>query len=290
MVSFRENLIYKTQKYKKMYNTSYRELAKKGIARNVLSILNAGSTRIKNLFKISKMLNVDIRNFLIFDNRTYVFKEEFNTFDEFYIYIRLLYKKIRNEKGLKAADIANRLDEINSSNSIYDFENGYRVASLEKIYKYLKAIGVTPDEFFLMNQEYEIVEAESTNEITIESFNNRVYELEKIKGRNIGSDIFINPNRFPTLHMFLKMCKSLRINPKDFFDFDKKDFNEDFKIKDISKLSNYIKNKLELCGFNVQKYIRMDSVFLFCSENGILLSEFLDFTRVGTNCVIELNN
>lgn len=92
-------------------------------------------------------------------------------------------------------------------------------------------------------------------------------------------NIFNNPNNFPTLHVFLKICKSLRVNPKDFFDFDKKDFDDDFKIVDITNSANFIKNKLELNGVKVQRYIKLDSIFLFCDEKNISIKDFFDILK-----------
>ena len=62
----------------------------------------------------------------------------------------------------------------------------------------------------------------------------------------------------------MKICKSLKVSPKDFFDSNKKEFAEDFKIIDISSSANFIKQKLELNGVKVQRYIELDAVFLFC--------------------------
>ena len=76
--------------------------------------------------------------------------------------------------------------------------------------------------------------------------------------------------------MFLKICKSLKVSPRDFFDFDKKEFREDFKIIDISNSANFIKKKLELNGFKVQRYIKLDAIFLFCKEQNILIKDFFD--------------
>ena len=127
-----------------------------------------------------------------------------------------------------------------------------------------------------MDEKYEVKGNNIKNQITIDDFNDRIYELEEIKGRIVGGNININPNTFPTLHVFLKICKSLRVSPKDFFDFDKKEFGEDFKIIDISSSANFIKQKLELKGVKVQRYIKLDSIFLFCNENNILIKDFFE--------------
>ena len=272
MDRFRSNLKNKIDKYIKLNGISYAYIKKR--IGSIYNVVEKGSTKFKTLFQTSKILNVDIRNLLMFNDYTYIFKNSFDTSEEFFVFLGKRLKNFRLSKELKILDISNKINISNTT--ISSFENARIVMSLDTFYKYLDVLEITPEEFFLKDEKYQIVGNEIKNEISIDDFNDRIYELEEIKGRIVGGNININPNTFPTLHVFLKICKSLRVSPRDFFDFGKKEFGEDFKIIDISNSANFIKQKLESNGVKVQRYIKLDAVFLFCDENNILIKDFFE--------------
>ena len=276
MDRFRVNLRKKLDKYIKLNGISYAYFQRVDGFKNIDNVVRNGSTRFKTLFETSKFLNIDIRNFLMFNDYTYIFENSFSTFEEFFVFLGKRFKDFRNEKNISAKEFIKRLKKPITSRIIYDFEGARDKISLKKFYEYLDVLEITPEEFFLKDEIYEIKGNDIKNQITIDDFNNRIYELEEIKGRIVGGNIAINPNTFPTLHGFLKICKSLRVSPRDFFDFDKKEFREDFKIIDISNSANFIKKKLELNGLKVQRYIKLDVIFLFCKEQNILIKDFFD--------------
>ena len=183
-------------------------------------------------------------------------------------------KDFRLSRNLKLLDISNRINISNTT--ISSFESARIVMSLDTFYKYLDVLGITSDEFFLKDEQYEIKDISKEEIITLDDFNNRIYEIEEINGRELGKSVLYNFGELPTLHVFLKICKSLKVSPKDFFDFDKKNFEKEFKIIDISNSANFIKHKLESNGVKVQRYIKLDSIFLFCNENNILIKDFFD--------------
>ncbi len=269
-------------KYIKLNGISYAYFERSDGFKNLDGIRRNGVTTFKTLFQASKFLGIDIRNFLMFDDHTYIFENSFDTSEEFFVFLGSRFKNFRLSKNIKATDILEKTGV--SLATISSMENARLPISLNKFYIFLEVLGITSDEFFLKDEIYEIKGNNIKNQITIDDFNNRIYELEEIKGRIVGGNIFIDPNTFPTLHGFLKICKSLRVSPKDFFDFDKKDFGEDFKIIDISNSASFIKQKLELNGFKVQRYIKLDSIFLFCHENNVHIKDFFD-----DNCVFNAN-
>ena len=218
----------------------------------------------------------------MFDDYTYIFENSFDTFEEFYCFLCKKFKEFRLNKNLKLLDISNRINISNTT--ISSFESARIVISLDTFYRYLEVLEITSDEFFLKDEKYQIVGNQIKNEISIDEFNNRIYELEEINGRELGKSVLYNFGELPTLHVFLKICKSLRVSPRDFFDFDKKDFAKDVKIIDISNSASFIKQKLELNGFKVQRYIKLDSIFLFCHENNVHIKDFFD-----DNCVFNAN-
>ena len=275
MDRFRSNLKNKIDKYIKLNGISYAYIKKR--IGSIYNVVEKGSTKFKTLFQTSKILNVDIRNLLMFNDYTYIFKNSFDTSEEFFVFLGKRLKNFRLSKELKILDISNKINISNTT--ISSFENARIVMSLDTFYKYLDVLEITPEEFFLKDEKYQIVGNEIKNEISIDDFNDRIYELEEIKGRIVGGNININPNTFPTLHGFLKICKSLKVSPKDFFDFNKKEFAEDFKIVDISSSANFIKQKLELNGVKVQRYIKLDAVFLLCDEKNISIKDFFDISR-----------
>lgn len=276
MENFKINLRSKLDKYIKLKGISYEYFVKDSNFENISGVKRGCSIKLKTLFEISKFLGIDVRNFLMFDDNTYIFENSFDNFEEFFIFLGLRFKNFRLSKNIKALDISNKTG-INTI-TISRMENAKLPISLNKFYIFLDVLGITSDEFFLKDEEYQIIGNQIKNEISIDDFNNRIYELEEIKGRIVGGNININPNTFPTLHGFLKICKSLKVSPKDFFDFDRKDFEEDFKIIDISSSANFIKKKLESNGVKVQRYIKLDAVFLFCNEKNISIADFFDVT------------
>ena len=282
MDKFRVNLKKKMDKYIKLNGISYEYFNRMDGFKSLDGVSRNGITTFKTLFQASKFLDIDIRNFLMFDDHTYIFENSFDTFEEFFTFLGSKFKSFRLSKNIKATDILEKTGV--SLATISSMENAKLPISLNKFYIFLEVLGITSDEFFLKDEIYEIKGNNIKNQITIDDFNNRIYELEEIKGRIVGGNIFIDPNTFPTLHGFLKICKSLRVSPKDFFDFDKKDFGEDFKIIDISNSASFIKQKLELNGFKVQRYIKLDSIFLFCHENNVHIKDFFD-----DNCVFNAN-
>lgn len=281
MDKFRVNLKKKLDKYIKLNGISYEYFQRSDGLTGLRNVIDKGSTKFKTLFQASKILNVDIRNLLMFGDNTYIFENSFDTPEEFFIFLGKNFKELRLNKNLKLLDVSSKINISNTT--ISSFESSRIIMSLNTFYKYLDILGITSDEFFLIGEKYEIIGNEIKNKISIEDFNNRIYELEEIKGRIVGGNIFVDPNTFPTLHGFLKICKSLKVSPKDFFDFDKKEFKDDFKIVDISSSANFIKHKLELNGVKVQRYIKLDSVFLFCDENNLDIKDFFDISSVVGN-------
>ena len=288
MDKFRVNLRKKMDKYIKLNGISYKYFNRVDGVKDVRGIKQVGSTRFKTLFEISKFLNIDIRNFLIFDDNTYIFENSFDTFEEFYCFLCKKFKEFRLNKNLKLLDISNRINISNTT--ISSFESARIVISLDTFYRYLEVLEITSDEFFLKDEKYQIVGNQIKNEISIDEFNNRIYEIEEINGRELGKSVLYDFGQLPTLHVFLKICKSLRVSPRDFFDFDKKEFREDFKIMDICNSANFIKHKLESNGFKVQRYVKLDSIFLFCSENNILIKDFFDNDSIYKNTKKTINH
>lgn len=271
MQQFRVNLKKKIDKYTKLSNVSYRYFKNIGIS-GLSSITNIGSTRLATLFEISEVLNIDVRNFLMFVDSTYVFKNSFNTFEEFKAFLGNNYRKIRIEKNLKPIDIEDKLNL--KKESVYNFE-ARKVISLPRFYEFVNALDISVEEFFLKDEEYEVKGNYHKKEIKIEEFNNRIYEIEEIKKRKLGEGVAYDSNKFPTFHVFLKICSSLRIDPGDFLNFEKKDFQNSTSI-DYKKSIEDIRNKINLQIKDKQKYLKLDTIFLFCYENGIEVEDFFD--------------
>lgn len=283
MDKFRVNLKKKLDKYIKLNGISYEYFNKTDGFKSLDEIRRNGSTTFKTLFKTSKFLGIDIRNLLMFSDYTHEFENSFDVFGEFFVFLANRAKKSRLSKNFSVKHIIDNFRKEIKFTTIYQFESCKSCISLDKFYGYLEALEITSDDFFLIGEKYKIKGNKIKNGISINDFNNRIYELEDIKARIVGSNIAINPNTFPTLHGFLKICKSLRISPKDFFDFDKKEFREDFKIIDVSNSANFIKQKLESKGVKVQRYIKLDSVFLFCDEHNLNIKDFFDVLSVEGN-------
>ena len=215
----------------------------------------------------------------MFDDYTYIFENSFDAFEEFFVFLSNKVKKLRLSKKFSVKDIIDNFKTEINITTIHKFESCKQCISLDKFYKYLDVLEIDVDTFFLHDEKYKITGNQIKNEISIRDFNNRIYELENITGNLADMSVNINPNVFPTLHGFLKICKSLKVSPRDFFDFEKKDFGEDFKIIDISSSANFIKQKLELNGVKVQRYIKLDAVFLLCDEKNISIKDFFDISR-----------
>ena len=67
MDCFRINLRKKIDKYIKLNNLTYRSFRNNGLG-DPTSIIKRGSTTFKNLFDISKYLELDVRNLLMFND------------------------------------------------------------------------------------------------------------------------------------------------------------------------------------------------------------------------------
>ena len=272
MDKFRVNLKNKIDKYIKLNGISYAYFKKN--TGSIYNVVEKGSTKFKTLFQASKILDVDIRNLLMFDSYTYVFKNSFETFEEFFVFLGKKLKEIRLSNKLTLVNVSDKIN-INYK-TISRHESAKIIMSLDTFYKYLDVLEITPEEFFLKNEIYETKGNDIKNQITIDDFNNRIYELEEIKGRIVGVNISINPNTFPTLHGFLKICKSLRVSPRDFFDFEKKNFDYDSVVIDLKEYIRNIKHILEPKGSKIPRYVKLDTIFLFCNEHSIKIVDFFD--------------
>ena len=272
MDKFRVNLKNKIDKYIKLNGISYAYFKKN--TGSIYNVVEKGSTKFKTLFQASKILDVDIRNLLMFDSYTYVFKNSFETFEEFFVFLARRLKEIRLSNKLTLVNVSDKIN-INYK-TISRHESAKIIMSLDTFYKYLDVLEITPEEFFLKNEIYETKGNDIKNQITIDDFNNRIYELEEIKGRIVGGNIAINPNTFPTLHGFLKICKSLGVSPKDFFNFEKKNFDYDSVVIDLKESIQNIKHILEPKGSKIPRYVKLDTIFLFCNERSIKIADFFD--------------
>ena len=272
MDKFRVNLKNKIDKYIKLNGISYAYFKKN--TGSIYNVVEKGSTKFKTLFQASKILDVDIRNLLMFDSYTYVFKNSFETFEEFFVFLGKKLKEIRLSNKLTLVNVSDKIN-INYK-TISRHESAKIIMSLDTFYKYLDVLEITPEEFFLKNEIYETKGNDIKNQITIDDFNNRIYELEEIKGRIVGVNISINTNTFPTLHGFLKICKSLGVSPKDFFNFEKKNFDYDSVVIDLKESIQNIKHILEPKGSKIPRYVKLDTIFLFCNERSIKIADFFD--------------
>ncbi len=283
MDKFRVNLKNKMDKYVKLNGIFYSYFRKN--EGSIYGINQNGSTKFKTLFQVSKNLDVDIRNFLMFNDHTYIFENSFDTFEEFCVFLGNRLKDFRLSKNLKILDISNKSGI--STATISKLENLSLTKSIKSIYlknfyKYLDVLEITPDEFFLKNEKYKVRENQIRNEISIEDFNNRIYELENITGNLADVSVNISPNVFPTLHGFLKICKSLRVSPRDFFDFEKKQIYNYTELNIIDYIE-WIKINLKGKNMDVARYIRLDAVFYFCNENNLDIKDFFDNVQFSGN-------
>ena len=146
MDKFRVNLKKKLDKYIKLNGISYEYFNRVNSVKDIRGIKQVGSTRFKTLFEISKFLNIDVRNLLMFDDNTYIFKNSFDTSEEFFIFLTRRLKQFRFDTGLKALDVANKLGKIHIDN-IYRIESPKSNVSLKRFYEYLNVLEITPEDF-----------------------------------------------------------------------------------------------------------------------------------------------
>ncbi len=258
----------KINKYIKLNNLTYMSFRKNGLG-DISRSVRRGSTKTITLFKISKFLDIDVRNLLMFNDNTYIFENSFKTFEEFLFFLGKRFKDLRLQKGLKAVDI-----DSYSVGRVYAFENNKEGLSLIKFYSYLDKLGMSSDEFFLNGEEYKILEdnqkIESTKDenlinITFKDIFNRAEELEDIRGVKIAKSVIPTRSMMPTVHVFLNICKSLKVAPNDFMDFDNK--NPEYrKLKiDNREYISFLRKTIGACTENSQKFLRLDNIFTFCT-------------------------
>lgn len=267
MNNFRYNLGNKIDKYIKYNNLTYMSFLKNGLG-DISRTIKVGSTRFNILFDIAEFLEIDIRNLLMFDDNTYEFKNSFDSFEEFSIFIGQRFKNFRLQNGLKAIDIASC-----GVGKVYAFENNREILSLKKFYTYLDKLGMSSDEFFLEGENFEVLdnrEKEETKDesyinITFKDIFNRAEELENIRGVKIAKSVIPTRSMMPTIHVFLNICKSLKVAPNDFMDFDNK--NPEYrKLKiDNREYISFLRKTIGACTENSQKFLRLDNIFTFCT-------------------------
>ena len=268
MNDFSKILNKKVDKYIKLNNLTYMSFRNNGLG-DPTSIIKRGSTKTITLFKISKFLDIDVRNLLMFDDNTYIFDNSFDNVEEFFIFIGEKFKNFRLQNGLKAINI-----DSCGVGSVYAFENNREFLSLKKFYSYLDKLGMSSDEFFLNGEEYKILEdnqkIESTKDenlinITFKDIFNRAEELEDIRGVKIAKSVIPTRSMMPTVHVFLNICKSLKVAPNDFMDFDNK--NPEYrKLKiDNREYISFLRKTIGACTENSQKFLRLDNIFTFCT-------------------------
>ena len=205
----------------------------------------------------------------MFNDNTYILENSFDSFEEFSIFIGQRFKKFRLQKGLKAIDI-----DSCRVGKVYAFENNREILSLKRFYSYLDKLGMSSDEFFLKGEEYKILEdnqkIESTkNEnqisLTFKDIFMRVEELEDIRGIKIAKSVIPTRSMMPTIHVFLNICKSLKVSLSDFMDFDNK--NPEYrKLKiDNREYISFLRKTIGACTENSQKFLRLDNIFTFCT-------------------------
>jgi len=292
MDCFRINLIKKIDKYIKLNNLTYRSFRNNGLG-DPTSIIKRGSTTFKNLFDISRHLDLDVRNLLMFNDNTYILENSFKTFEEFFLFLGNRFKKFRLQKGLKAIDI-----DSCRVGKVYAFENNREILSLKRFYSYLDKLGMSSDEFFLNGEEYKILEdnqkIESTkNEnqisLTFKDIFMRVEELEDIRGIKIAKSVIPTRSMMPTVHIFLNICKSLKVSLSDFMDFDNK--NPEYKKIEINNKEyiSSLRKTIQAESENSQKFLRLDNIFNYCNHNNIDVKLFLEEVNEKTNKNKELN-
>ncbi len=275
MEKFRSNLSNKVKKYMDINKLTYRECKAEGIS-GLWNTVSRGSTHLETLFNISQVFDIDVRNFLMFSNKTYLFKNSFSSFEDFYKFLGEKFKKIRKQKGLTAKDLVKRVGNFKSLDAIYGFESGRMLISIKKLCQYIDALGLSPDEFFLVDEEYEKEKHIETEDERKIKFYSRLDEIEQIRGKSVGSQVNINPNKIPTLHILLNICKSLKVHPRDFFDFNKKEFAL-YRLTDVNIWVDEIKHKMDTKKLKSNRYIELSEIFRFCDQNNISIVDFFEF-------------
>ena len=96
--------------YIKLNGIFYEYFNKVDDVKDVRRIKEVGSTKFKTLFETSKFLNIDIRNFLTFDDSTYIFDDSLDTFEEFFVFLARRLKDFRLSRNLKLLDISNSIN------------------------------------------------------------------------------------------------------------------------------------------------------------------------------------
>ena len=142
MDKFRVNLKKKMDKYVKLNGISYEYFNRVDGVKDVRGIKQVGSTRFKTLFEISKFLNIDIRNFLMFDDYTYIFENSFDAFEEFFVFLSNKVKKLRLSKKFSVKDIIDNFKTEINITTIHKFESCKQCISLDKFYKYLDVLEI----------------------------------------------------------------------------------------------------------------------------------------------------
>ena len=224
------------------------------------------------LFKCAKQLEIDVRNFLISDQSIYAFKNNFDSFDDFAIFIGKRLKQIKKEKGFTNKYVAEQINK--SPNLICNIDSGCTMA-LTTLNAYLNVLGLTLDEFFMVDACGVLVKDIYNDDIiSIDTIEKRKQEIESIQGRKERFQSWVNHSKYPTLHGFLRLCRDLQVTPEEFFTFDTKEFNSHITLADVDKYAEIIKQRLKDGGFVINRYIELDAVFLFCKERNIEINDF----------------
>lgn len=225
------------------------------------------------LYKCTKDIGIDIRNLLICDDNTYNFTNSFDSLEDFVCFVGSKLKKIKKEKGITVKHIANQINK--SEGLIREMHRG-KCLSISALYEYLHVLGLTLDEFFLSDACGIATEDNNPNDIiSVEEIDRRAKEIEVIQGRKEKSQSWADHTKYPTLHAFLRLCRNLRVNPEEFFNFDIKEFSPYRKVRDINTYADVIKKRLGDNGFEIKRYIELDAIFLFCKEKNIPVIDFL---------------
>ena len=230
------------------------------------------SFRMIQLFKRAKQLEVDVRNFLISDQNIYAFNNNFDSFDDFAIFIGKRLKQIKKDKGFTNKYVAEQINK--SPDLISDIDTG-RTMALTTLNAYLNVLGLTLDDFFMVDACGVLVkDIYNDDVISIDTIETRKQEIEGIQGRKERFQSWVNHSKYPTLHGFLRLCRDLQVTPEEFFTFDTKEFNSHITLADVDKYAEIIKQRLKDGGFVINRYIELDAVFLFCKERNIEINDF----------------
>ena len=117
----------------------------------------------------------------------------------------------------------------------------------------------------------------------------RVEELEDIRGIKIAKSVIPTRSMMPTVHIFLNICKSLKVSLSDFMDFDNK--NPEYKKIEINNKEyiSSLRKTIQAESENSQKFLRLDNIFNYCNHNNIDVKLFLEEVNEKTNKNKELN-